>query len=291
MDKINLKAPAKINLFLRVLEKRPDGYHNIESLMQTISLYDELTMEKSDDIELECGGMDAIPDEQNLAYKAAKLVESMTYFPGVKITLKKAIPSGAGLGGGSSDAAFVIRGLIKLYDLKLEKSELVEKSSRLGADIPFFLTRGQARITGIGDQIEDCKLPLKYRILVVKPPISLSTAETYRALDEARKRKFSLTNDLQLGYLHRSIADPNFVRLTSRFINDLEEVVFSRHNELLRIKQNLGKDGAFYSSMSGSGSAIFGLFSPDNSIEQTARRYSGNNKVFICQPVLLPPAA
>ena len=291
MDKINLKAPAKINLFLRVLDKRPDGYHNIESLMQTISLYDELTMEKSDDIELECGGMDAIPDEQNLAYKAAKLVESMTYFPGVKITLKKAIPSGAGLGGGSSDAAFVIRGLIKLYDLKLEKSELVEKSSRLGADIPFFLTRGQARITGIGDQIEDCKLPLKYRILVVKPPFSVSTAETYGALDEVRKRKFSLTNDSQLGYLYRSIADPNFVRLTSRFINDLEEVVFSRHQELLRIKQNLCKDGAFYSSMTGSGSAVFGLFSPDNSIEQTARRYSGNNLVFICQPVLLPPAA
>ena len=286
-----MKAPAKINLFLRVLDKRPDGYHNIESLMQTISLYDELTLEKSDDIELACAGMENIPDQQNLAYRAARLVESMTYIPGVKITLTKKIPSGAGLGGGSADAAFVIRGLIKLYDLKLEKSELIEKSARLGADIPFFLTRGQARITGIGERIEDCKLPLKYRILVVKPPISVSTAETYRALDKARKRKFSLTNDLQLGYLYRSIADPNFVRLTSRFINDLEEVVFSRYSELLRIKQNLCKDGAFYSSMTGSGSAVFGLFSPDNSIERTARRYSGNNLVFVCQPVLLPPAA
>lgn len=292
MDKINLKAPAKINLFLQVLDKRPDGYHNIDSLIQAISLYDELILERSDEIELYCEDLPDVPIERNLAYRAAELVSQMTYIPGVRITLKKRIPSGAGLGGGSSDAAFVIRGLMKLYDLDLDIEQLIQKSSQLGADIPFFLGRGQARVGGIGDIIQDVKLPLAYRILVVKPPFSVDTSKAYAGLDKLREGKFSLTNKAKITLLYRNIADHNFVRIVNTFINDLEEIVFSWHNELIKVKNYLVNGGAFYAGMSGSGSSVFGLFSSDSTIDKIERRLADKNYwVFSCKPVLLPPSS
>jgi 4-diphosphocytidyl-2-C-methyl-D-erythritol kinase len=292
MDKINLKVPAKINLYLRVLDKRPDGYHNIDSLMQTISLYDEITLERSDEIELDCRDLGNLAPENNLAYRAAKLVETMAYFPGVRIVLKKKIPIGAGLGGGSADAAFVIRGLIKLFDLQLDSMELIRRTVQVGSDIPFFLGRGQAHIGGIGDTVRDCVLPLKYKVLLVKPLFSVDTAKAYGELDKCREGKFLLTNRNTDTFLYRIIADHNFVRIANKFINDLEEVVFSWHRELFQVKSRLYDAGAFYSGMTGSGSSIFGLFSPDSTVEKTARRFIENNySVFVCRPVLLPPAS
>lgn len=292
MDKINLKAPAKINLFLQVMEKRPDGYHNIDSLMQVVDLYDEITLERSNDLELVCEGMPNLPPEKNLAYKAAEIVAGQSYIPGVRITLTKNIPSGAGLGGGSSDAAFVIRGLMKLYDLKIEVSQLLELAGKLGADVPFFLGRGQARVGGIGEVIQDIKLPLSYKVLIVKPPFNVDTSKAYAGLDDLRKGKYYLTNNEKITLLYRNLADHNFVRVVNLFINDLEEVVFSWHKELSQVKECLINSGAFYSGMSGSGSSVFGLFSPDNRIDQIAGRLEEKNyQVFSCKPVLLPPAS
>ena len=292
MDIINLKVPAKINLFLRVLDKRNDGYHNIDSLMQTIDLYDELTLERSDEIELVCDDLPDVPNEKNLAYRAAEMVASLAYFPGVRITLKKNIPSGAGLGGGSADAAFVIRGLIKLFGLRLDPAELLVKSGKLGADIPFFLSRGQARVGGIGEIIQDCKLPLNYGVALIKPPFSVDTSTAYAELDRHRKGKFFLTNLDKIATLYRNFTDHTFVRIANSFINDLEEVVFSWHRELFQVKKSLLEAGAFYAGMSGSGSSVFGLFSPDNSLDSKVRGSLEKNYLYyFCKPVLLPPAS
>jgi 4-diphosphocytidyl-2-C-methyl-D-erythritol kinase len=291
MDKINLKVPAKINLFLRVLDKRPDGYHNIDSLMQAIDLYDELTLERSDEIELVCRDLSHLPSEQNLAFRAAKLVEGMAYFPGVRVTLRKHIPVGAGLGGGSADAAFVMRGLIKLYDLQLDAADLIKKAAFIGADIPFFLGRGQARVSGIGEITKDCALPLKYKILLIKPSFSTDTGVTYLELDKYREGKFHLTNPEKDAFFYKNLADHNFVRIAKTFINDLEEVVFPRHRELSQAKDSLYNAGAFYAGMTGSGSAIFGLFSANYNVDEMRRRFIESNfSVFVCKPVILPPA-
>lgn len=291
MDKINLKAPAKINLFLKVLDRRPDGYHNIDSLMQTVDLYDELTIERSDEIELICDDLPELRADENLAFRAAEMIAGMAYYPGARITLKKRIPAGSGLGGGSSDAAFVIRGLIKLFDLRLNPDDIIARAVDLGADIPFFLGRGQARVGGKGEIIQDCKIPLKYKVLIVKPHFSIDTARAYREIDRIRKGEFYLTNPEKFTFLYRNIADHKFVRIAHTFINELEEVVFAWHPELSQVRQRLLDDGAFYAGMSGSGSAIVGLFSPDNTVDKTARRFSGKQySVFVCRPVVLPPA-
>jgi len=290
MDSVNLKAPAKINLYLRVLDKRPDGYHNIDSLMQTISLFDELILERSDKIDLLCPDLENLPIEHNLAYRAAKMVAEMAYFPGVRISLKKNIPPQAGLGGGSADAAFVIRGLIKLYDLYLDKKELVKNSAILGADIPFYLGSGQAHVTGIGEIVKPCALPYHYNIIIVKPPLAVETAKAYEGFDQVKSGKFCLTNDNEFLLFQQIISDQDFIRSANHFSNDLEEVVFSWHHELRQIKRELKQLGAFYAGMSGSGSAVFGLFSPERDIEETANMFDvDRNKVFICKPVLLPP--
>jgi len=290
MNRVKLKAPAKINLYLRVLNKRPDGYHNIDSLMQTVSLYDELTLEHSDNIEVICPDLDNLPFENNLAYRAADLVAGMAQIPGIRIILKKNIPQGAGLGGGSADAAFVIRGLLKLYDLYLDRNELTKKAAALGADIPFFLGSGQARVSGIGDDIEPCSLPLHYNIIIIKPPFVVETAKAYKAFDNVKSGKFCLTNERKLPLLDKNISDQDYIRSAYHFSNDLEEVVFSWHHELRQIKRDLIRKGAFYSGMSGSGSVVFGLFHPEHDIEESAKELDvDRNEVFICKPVLLPP--
>ena len=292
MEKINLKAPAKINLFLRALRKRPDGYHDIDSLMQAVSLYDEITLEKSADIELECEGLGDVKPEANLAYKAAKLTAGLAYFPGVRITLKKNIPAGAGLGGGSSDAAFVIKGLIELYVLRLDKNELIRQAASLGADIPFFLGHGQARVSGKGDVIEDCFLPRNYKILIVKPPLAIATKEAYRALEIAEPRGFPLTKIDNFLFLKNRMTEADFIRLAKGFSNDFEEVVFRSHPELIQVKQILYEKGAFYSGLSGSGSAIFGLFPPNSNIEKISWLFPIEKVlIFMCKPVLLLKAS
>jgi len=276
MDSVNLKAPAKINLYLWILGKRPNGYHDIDSLMQTVSLYDELTLERSDKIELTCPDLDNLPVADNLAYRAAELVAGMAPIPGVRVTLKKNIPQGAGLGGGSADAAFVIRGLIELYDLNLNKKELIEKSATL--------------VSGIGEIVEPCSLSCHYNIIIVKPPFSVETAKAYKAFDEARSGKFCLTKEKKLPLLSRNISDQDFIRSANHFSNDLEEVVFSWHHELKQVKRDLIRKGAFYSGMSGSGSTVFGLFHPERDIEESAKEFDvDRNEIFICKPVLLPP--
>jgi 4-diphosphocytidyl-2-C-methyl-D-erythritol kinase len=282
-EKIRLKVPAKINLYLQVIGKRPDGYHDIDTLMQTVSLYDDLTLEKSDRIELVCDGVEGIKSEENLAYKAALTISDIAQYPGVKIILKKHIPQGAGLGGGSADAAFVVRGLIRLYKLKLDHRELTGRMASLGADIPFFLGTGQARATGIGDILEPLILPTDYQVLIIKPKISINTRWAYQNI------KIRLTNNVNSIILDKRTNIADIVRLMSKIRNDFEEIAFAVSDDLAMIKKQLIRDKALYASMSGSGSAMFGVFKKTADLEPIAAKFSGNGfQTFICEPVVLP---
>jgi 4-diphosphocytidyl-2-C-methyl-D-erythritol kinase len=284
VDKISLKAPAKINLYLKVLGKRDDGYHEIESLVQAIDLYDEISIEKSDVLELECNDPSLGTDESNLALRAALLLRQRVYFPGARIVLDKKIPIGSGLGGGSSDAAFVIRGLCQLYGLVLSAREKMDIAGEIGSDVPFFLSGGQAIMTGRGEKLFSVRLPVDYFIVVIVHPITSSTREAYGNL------KIDLTKKNKPSLLKRKIEPSSFYRKLNLFVNDLEEVVSRNIPELGQLRNFLVRSGGIFSSMTGSGSAVFGIF---RSNMQNDFRLSGefgrDYRVYFCRPILLPP--
>lgn len=284
MEKISIKAPAKINLYLEVLRKRDDGFHEIESLMQAIDLYDEITLEKSDKIELTVSDPSLPADNTNLAYRAAEVLQNHFPIPGVKIDLTKNIPMGAGLGGGSSDAAFVLRGLCHLYDLHPSFNELTGIASGLGSDVPFFLSNGQALIKGRGEIFEPVNLPINYKIVLLSPPLAISTAQVYSNI------KIGLTTKRIGPLLTREIDFEGLLRLANHFRNDLEEVVLENYPNLLDLKRSLLGSGAFYSSMTGSGSSFFGLFIPGpKSFGELENLKERGIRYFLCRPILLPP--
>jgi 4-diphosphocytidyl-2-C-methyl-D-erythritol kinase len=284
LDKISIKAPAKINLYLLVLGKRPDGFHEIESLIQAVDLYDDISLEKADSIDLNCNVPLLPGDKTNIAFRAAEALQGLFPFPGVRIRLVKNIPIGAGLGGGSSDAAFVLRGLCQLYDLHPTFAQVSEIAASLGSDVPFFLTAGQALVKGRGEVLEPLSLPLDYEIVIVSPSISISTAEIYR------QAKIDLT-DREIGpLLGGGIGFSSFMRAISAFRNDLEEVVLAKYPLLSELKRSLLGSGAFYSSMTGSGSSFFALFIPGAANSDVFENLSERGiKVFRCRPILLPP--
>jgi len=243
-----LQAPAKINWFLKVGRKRPDGYHEILSLMQFITLYDELSFTLSEDItvSIENPEMLNIPMEDNLVFKTAlKLQEITGTTKGASIKMKKEIPSGAGLGGGSSDAAVTLKGLNDLWSLGLKKKELMDIASKIGSDVPFFLNGPAALVKGKGEIVEKVDVKESRILLLVKPPISISSKWAYSEFDRLKTEGKSNT-------LWHDNA-----------INDLEEPVFTRYPELKEIKEKLLKSGALYAAMTGSGSTLFGVFNTE----------------------------
>jgi 4-diphosphocytidyl-2-C-methyl-D-erythritol kinase len=283
LEKISIKAPAKINLYLQVLWKRDDGFHEIESLIQAIDLYDEITLEKSDKIELTVSDPSIPNDNRNLAFRAAEAFQDSFPFPGVKIELIKNIPVGAGLGGGSSDAAFVLRGLCQLYDLHPTFDELSGIAATLGSDIPFFLSTGQALVKGRGEILETINLPIDYEIVILSPPVAISTAEVYSL------KKISLTTKRIEPLLNSGIDFSGLLRLANDFRNDLEEVVLKKYPILQDLKRSLLGSGAFYCSMTGSGSSFFGLFMTGTKISEELENLKERGvKVFRCKPILLP---
>jgi 4-diphosphocytidyl-2-C-methyl-D-erythritol kinase len=282
LEKISVKAPAKINLYLNVLGKRDDGYHEIETLMQAVSLYDNIHLEKSDKIELTCSDPLLPADKSNLVFTAAKTLQDRFSFPGAKIELEKNIPMGAGLGGGSSDAAFVLRGLCQLYDLHPTVSELSDIAASIGSDVPFFLTSGQAIARGRGEIIEMVNLPLEYEIIILSPPTGISTVEAYRSL------KINLTTKRMEPLLNGEIDLSGLMRLANDFRNDLEKVALAKYPNLLELKRSLLGTGAFYSAMTGSGSSFFGLFISEGEKSQKLENLEERGiRFFRCTPIRL----
>lgn len=253
------RAFAKINLGLNILKKREDGYHEIESVFQQIDLSDEIILSSRDaGIQIVCNHPDVPCDETNICHKAVRLLwEEMGRKGGVQIEIRKNIPVGAGLGGGSSDAAVVLRELNQQWNIGLDLRSLHTLARRLGADVPFFLSGGTVLAQGVGDIFTPVQLPLDFSILIVFPNFSVSTVWAYKNF------KINLTNskkNIKLADLF--LTDLDLSGLSQYFKNDLEKVVFQRHSQLHAIKTRLYSAGAFYASMSGSGSSVYGLFFP-----------------------------
>jgi len=252
--------------------------------MQAVDLYDEITLEKSDMIEMICDDPNLPVDSSNLAVKAAQQFQEKFYFPGVRIELKKHIPYGSGLGGGSSDAAFVLRGLCALYGLTPNPREINQLASEIGSDVPFFLGTGQARVAGRGEIVKRIKLPRDYEIAILAPPVKISTAEAYAGV------KNGLTYIRDRFLFTTGITFSRFKEMLARFHNDLEEVVFSNYPELGNLKNFFYKTGAIHALMTGSGSAIYGVFVSGG---RDKIDFKGELKsdigVYFCRPIVLSP--
>jgi 4-diphosphocytidyl-2-C-methyl-D-erythritol kinase len=250
---LRVQAFAKINLGLRILGRRPDGYHLLETVMQTIDLADELELEPGENgLNFYCD--DPALRQDNLVVKAAlAFYRKLGLSPAVTISLSKRIPYGSGLGGGSSDAAAALRGLNFLHGNILSRGELWETARGLGADVPFFLCGGRALCTGIGDIITPLAADESCYYLLVKPPFSLASGAVY-ALWDQHGSAGECRADAD-SYLPKSKTDIRF-----NFINDLEAVVHLMYKDLAGVKKELYKLGAEAVSMSGSGSTMFAVF-------------------------------
>ncbi|MDH4230442.1 MAG: 4-(cytidine 5'-diphospho)-2-C-methyl-D-erythritol kinase [Nitrospirota bacterium] len=252
--KISLKAPAKINWFLSVLNKRDDGYHDIISPVQCIDLFDILSFEEAEDVRL-LSGLD-IPAEENLIYKAAALLKRVSsYKYGARIELRKNIPVAAGLGGGSSDAASALIGLNRLWGLNYDRKALMNLAAEIGSDVPFFLAGTFSLIEGRGEKVTAMTTEGTMILLLAKPDISVSTAWAYNSFETGLTKK---TVDIKL--FCQALDRKNYAFLRDAVCNDLEDVVIRKYPVIGELKEKLKQNGALLSLMSGSGSAVFGVF-------------------------------
>ena len=252
-----VKAPAKINLYLEIINKRADGYHNIESVMHTVSLFDilEFTKIKDNKIELVCDNADLFDTKKKFVYKAAdKVKEKYKINFGVKIKLTKNIPMGAGLGGGSSDAAATILALNKIWNINDDIKNLELLGATLGADVPFFMTGGTAKISGIGGIVEKINTNFSGTFVLVKPNFGVSTPYAYS------KVKFPLTNTHKISKITTILEKEafDFESAKDLFFNRFEDFIFDEYQEIKQIREVLENLGCA-SLMSGSGATVFGL--------------------------------
>ncbi|HUV30870.1 MAG TPA: 4-(cytidine 5'-diphospho)-2-C-methyl-D-erythritol kinase [Acidobacteriota bacterium] len=282
---VRIEAPAKVNLFLEVLNKREDGYHNINSLFQAVSLADllELEITEKPGIQIDLTPPGVLPtDEQNLVTGALRLVrDRFSVASGLRVRLEKNIPIAAGLAGGSSDGAAAILACNVLFGLGLEVSEMAALGLELGSDLPFFFSGGQALVRGRGELLEETDLPTDYWLAMVVPQVAISTRDSYARLNlglTTGRKAFSLDGCQTVKELVTAL------RLTG---NDFEKVQISSYPELGRIKEGLSEGGAMLARMSGSGSTVFGIFAEEPSREQVRSLRREGWQVYTVRPVFL----
>ncbi|MBQ7941854.1 MAG: 4-(cytidine 5'-diphospho)-2-C-methyl-D-erythritol kinase [Muribaculaceae bacterium] len=266
-----IKFPnAKINLGLNIVNRRPDGYHDIETVFYPINLQDavEIVPAKGNETTLTTYGRKInCPVEKNLVMKAFRALEKDFNLPPVDIHLHKNIPDGAGLGGGSSDAASTLLILNEMFKLGIPTSDLAKRAARLGADCAFFIYNTPMKATGIGDILSPAEVRLQGKtLLLVKPDVSVPTAEAYSMV----KPQKSETDII-------SILNSPVDTWHNTLKNDFETSVFAKHPELATIKAQIYEKGAIYASMSGSGSSIFGIFDCANMAEKAKNIFSRMN--------------
>jgi 4-diphosphocytidyl-2-C-methyl-D-erythritol kinase len=290
MREVRIPSFAKINLRLDILGKRADGYHELRTIFQTVSLHDELQLRasRSNEISLTVHGNDELarePVEKNLAYRAVKAVRrELKIRRGVEIDLRKTIPSGGGLGGGSSNAAAALFGYLQLIGRKLPMAVLLELAASLGADVPIFLFGGRALGAGRGDEIYPLPDIKKLALLIVAPrDIRVPTPDAFRWLNAPLRDAATLT---------KLAADPKlweFCALSwsaqgNGLSNDFEKPVFKRYNRLDQIKRVLLQKGAAEASLAGSGSAVFGVF-PSPTMARRAAVGFPHDLTFVCETI------
>ena len=271
MDKIQLKALAKINLGLDVLRRREDGYHEVKMIMQTIGLHDDLEIRKTktSGIQVKTNLYYLPTNENNLVYKAAKLLmDEFQIRDGVSIQLKKRIPVAAGMAGGSSDGAAVLWGINQMYGLGLSMQALMERGVRLGADVPYCIQRGTALAEGIGEKLSVLPPMPKCTILIAKPGISVSTKFVYENLH---------ANDLKpeqhpdVDSMIEAMRQKDLGLLCSRMGDVLETVTIPAYPVINEIKRTMMDNGAIGSMMSGSGPTVFGIFDSSVAAKQAMK--------------------
>jgi 4-diphosphocytidyl-2-C-methyl-D-erythritol kinase len=242
---------AKINLGLLVTDKRPDGFHNLETVFYPIQMQDTLEVVESDQFQLSVSGAEIEgKPEDNLVVKAFRLIKNDYQIPDVKVHLHKTIPLGAGLGGGSSDAAYMLRSLNELFNLEIAPEKLMDYALQLGSDCPFFLQDKPVFATGRGEKMEEISLTLKeYYLILVKPPVHVSTALAYQNI-VPQKPRLSL----------KGLVGFPVNKWKGNILNHFERYVFQTHPEIEAVKKALYDQGAAFALMSGSGSAVYGLF-------------------------------
>ena len=263
-----LHPHAKINLGLRILRRRPDGYHDIESCMLPIGWADQLAVEiaaEATEDSYEIAGLAGeLPIERNLVYKAVQLLRAQhSEIPPLQLKLEKLIPTEAGLGGGSADAAYTLLAINELCRLDLSTAQLEAMAGELGSDCPFFIQSRPVLVTGRGERLTPLTMPptlLGKWLLIVKPPIGMSTAEAYRQVTRHPEAEGKLT-----ALLERPIG-----QWRELIINDFESVVFAHYPELAALRDTLYHHGALYAAMSGSGTALYGIFDDNPLLDDTA---------------------
>ncbi len=255
---ITLKSYAKINISLDLVGKREDGYHLLRSVMQTVSVCDYITLSRTSKkgINLRCNKPYIPTDEKNIAYKTAgAFFEYTGIAPSVNISIKKFLPCGAGLGGGSSNGAVVFDGLCALYGVEIPVEKKVELTQSIGADIPFFFYGGTALCEGIGEKVTPLKALPDCRIVIAKPPVSLSTAQIF----SSPKTKEAFGGNSTDGVID-GIEKGDILTVVKSAKNALEGASIDACAQIAHIKNQLTENGADFAMMSGSGSAVFGIF-------------------------------
>lgn len=285
MKEIKLKARAKINLTLDVTGKRENGYHELEMIMQTISLYDGITLRpiEEDAIQISSNASWMPTDSRNLAWKAADLMRRTYHIKkGIAINIDKRIPVAAGLAGGSADCAAVLVGMNHLFHLGLSSKKLEELALTMGTDIPYCVRRGTVLATGLGEILKDIRpsCPFCY-VVLAKPPVGVSTAKVYQNLKWQEIENHPSAQDMV-----SAIAEGNVAKMGTLLGNVLETVTIPMHPEINKIKKVMSAKGAEGTLMSGSGPTVFGLFTDLKKAKRTAaiiRRRFHLKEVFVTQ--------
>lgn len=269
MYQLKLKAYGKINLGLDVLGKRPDGYHEVRMLMQTVDLYDSIYMNRTKEPGIRLTtNLSYLPgDESNLAYKAAKLLkEECGITDGVEISLRKFLPVAAGMAGGSADCAAVLKGMNELFRLGLSEEELRQHGIRLGADVPYCIMGGTALAEGIGEKLTRLKPVPKMQLVVAKPPVSVSTRFVYTAL-----KADEIVEHPDIYGMIDAIEREDLAGIVSRLGNVLESVTEPVYPVITKLKACMRECGCMGTLMSGSGPTVFGVFQTREEAERAKR--------------------
>lgn len=260
MKEISIKAMGKINLGLDVIGKRPDGYHKVRMIMQSVELGDTLKLLKTEEegITIRTNRKELPTDGQNLVYKAIRLMQEEFGLPGgIRVNLEKQIPVAAGMGGGSADAAAALIGMNKLFELGLSEEKLKELGLKLGADVPFCVVGGTVLAEGIGEELTVLPAAPSCYVLIAKPDIEVSTKEVYGSLHAEQ-----ITSHPDIAGMIQSVWNKNLQGIVDRMENVLEAVTVRKYPVIERLKDKMRQEGAMDAMMSGSGPTVFGIF-PD----------------------------
>ena len=281
MNTVKINSNAKVNIGLKVLSLRKDGYHDIVTIFQEINLFDIIYISINP---LGCNFNSnvnwLINDKSNLCITAYEAMKKIFDINGINIDLTKNIPRGSGLGGGSSNAASVLKGIRQLYDLNISDNELENIASKIGADVPFFI-RGSIQLgEGIGDRLTPLKINIKGKYLIIIPEVIINT---FWAYSQFKKNLDSSLSSINFAGL--SIGKTISLDMLKLFENDFESIVVPTYPEIGEIKEKLHALGARYASLSGSGSTVFGIFNDDVSLNNAFSYFSPKYKTFITNPL------